>query len=197
MRLELARRSLAAASYKHRFMQGLKKAMPSSDGQLEILMRLTLMAMAVAASAGYLGSGWAVAQTTPNLSPTGTPSTQSTSRDTPGGQAGRDARTSDARARDTATRTAKPDTRKKTDAKSCLALKGAEERACLKRAKGSYAEAIAEANRRGPGVGTTAVSPGGPVPALQTQSSAVNATGIAPSTVGPDRTPGTQAVPSK
>jgi hypothetical protein len=161
-------------------------------------MRKTLMTLAVAASVACLGSGFAVAQTTPNSPRSGAPSTEATNRDTPHGKVLRDVNTNDAKARDTqAARTEKRDLRKKDNARRCLALKGAEERECLKRAKGSYAKAISEANGRRRGVGTTAAPPGGPVPALETQSSAVSATGIAPSTVGPDRTPGTQAVPAK
>ncbi|WP_196870927.1 hypothetical protein [Polaromonas sp. CG_9.11] len=162
------------------------------------------MTLAVAASFGCFGNSLVVAQTTPNSPQSETPSTDATKRDNPHGQARPDAKRSDAKARDTrAARTENHGIRKKADTeyqtatKRCLALKGAEERECLKRAKGSYAEAIAAANGRGPGVGTTAAPPGGPVPALQTQSSAVSATGIAPSTIGADGTPGTQAAPAK
>lgn len=64
------------------------------------------------------------------------------------------------------------------DAKqACDKLGGARKRACRKDARAQHRAAVAA------GAATSAV------PALQTQSSSVNATGVAPSTIGADPTP--------
>ena len=142
-------------------------------------MRKNLMKLAMAASIGCFGSGLAIAQATPQSPRSETAPTAATNRDAQGGQP------------------ANRDMRKKADAKKCLELKGAKERECLKQAEGSYAKAIAAANGKKLNTANTAAPPGVPVPAVQTQSSSVNATGIAPSTAGPDLTPGIRAVPAK
>jgi hypothetical protein len=67
---------------------------------------------------------------------------------------------------------------KYTQAKrACDKLSDVPKRTCRKDARAQHRAAVAA------GVATSAV------PALQTQSSSVNATGVAPSTIGPDATP--------
>jgi hypothetical protein len=61
--------------------------------------------------------------------------------------------------------------------RACAKLSGASKRACRKDARAQHRAAVAA------GAATSAV------PALQTQSSSVNATGVAPSTIGSDPTP--------
>ncbi len=61
--------------------------------------------------------------------------------------------------------------------RACDKLSSAPKRACRKNARAQHRDAVAA------GDATSAV------PALQTQSSSVNATGVAPSTIGPDATP--------
>lgn len=75
----------------------------------------------------------------------------------------------------------------------CNSRKGADQKTCLEQVRAQ------QQAQGGAGAGNTGTSrpPGTPVPALQTQSSAVSATGVAPSTTGPDPTPGTPAVPRK
>lgn len=61
--------------------------------------------------------------------------------------------------------------------RACDKLSGARKRDCRNDARAQHRAAVAA------GDATSAV------PALQTQSSSVNATGVAPSTIGPDATP--------
>jgi hypothetical protein len=142
-------------------------------------MQKTLMTLALTASIACFGSGLASAQATPQSPGTEAAPTAATNRNAQGGQLEH------------------RDMRIEADAKACLDLKGARERECLKQAEGSYAKAIAAANRKTPDTANAAALPGGPLPALQTQSSSVTATGIAPSTAGPDLTPGIRATPAK
>ena len=81
---------------------------------------------------------------------------------------------------------------------ACRSMKRVEAKACLKDAKAAYQQAKVDIR-----VTTSAANAGGtampqsPVTAVETQSSAVSATGIAPSPGGPDLTPGKPAVPGK
>lgn len=61
--------------------------------------------------------------------------------------------------------------------RACDKFSGARKRACRKDARAQHREAVAA------GAATSAV------PALQTQSASVRATGVAPSTIGPNPTP--------
>ena len=81
---------------------------------------------------------------------------------------------------------------------TCKPMKRVEARACLQEAKATYQQAKADARgtTRNANAGGTAV-PQSPVTAVETQSPAVSATGIAPRPVGPDLTPGKPAVPAK
>jgi len=72
----------------------------------------------------------------------------------------------------------------------CNSRKGADQKTCLDEVR---------AQQRAQGDARAARPSGAPaaMPAVQTQSSAVSATGVAPSTTGPDPTPGTPAMPRK
>ena len=81
---------------------------------------------------------------------------------------------------------------------ACRPMKRVEAKACLQDAKAAYQQAKVEAR------GTTSAAnaggaavPQSPVTAVETQSSAVSATGIAPRPGGPDVSPGKPAVPGK
>jgi hypothetical protein len=101
--------------------------------------------------------------------------------------------------------TTKPDTRtvtrqsdadyKKAQAR-CNSRQGADKQSCLEEVKARHQQAKAADGGNKTGASRTPTSPDA-VPAVQTQSSAVSATGVAPSTTGPDPTPGTPAVPRK
>ena len=81
---------------------------------------------------------------------------------------------------------------------TCKPMKRVEARACLQEAKATYQQAKVEARGMTPdaNVGGATVTPSS-LPAVETQSPAVSATGIAPRPVGPNVTPGKPAVPGK
>ena len=81
---------------------------------------------------------------------------------------------------------------------ACRPMKRVEAKACLQDARAAYQQAKADVS------GTTsaanagrAAMPQAPVTAVETQSPAVSATGIAPKPGGPDLSPGKPAVPGK
>ena len=80
----------------------------------------------------------------------------------------------------------------------CKPMKRVEAKTCLQDAKAAYQHAKADARgtTRNANAGGTPM-PQAPVTAVQTQSPAVSATGIAPKPGGPDLTPGKPAVPGK
>ena len=81
---------------------------------------------------------------------------------------------------------------------ACRPMKRVEAKACLKDAKAAYQQAKVDIRTT-----TSAANAGGtgmsqpPVTAVETQSPAVSATGIAPRPGGPDVSPGKPAVPGK
>ena len=91
----------------------------------------------------------------------------------------------------------KVDTDFKSAKAACQSLKSMERTSCLKEAKATHRQARFDnrATRRTADKSPVAASQD--LPAVQTQSAAVSATGIAPSAVGPNRTPGKPAFPEK
>lgn len=81
---------------------------------------------------------------------------------------------------------------------ACKPMKRVEAKTCLQDAKAAYQQAKVEARgmTRDANVGGATVTPSS-LPAVETQSPAVSATGIAPRAVGPNLTPGKPAVPGK
>ena len=81
---------------------------------------------------------------------------------------------------------------------ACRPMKRVEAKACVKDAKAAYQQAKVDIRTT-----TSAANAGGaamppsPATAVETQSPAVSATGIAPRPGGPDLTPGKPAVPGK
>lgn len=81
---------------------------------------------------------------------------------------------------------------------ACKPMKRVAAKACMQDAKAAYQQAKVEARgmTRDANVGGATVTPSS-LPAVETQSPAVSATGVAPRPVGPNVTPGKPAVPGK
>ena len=95
------------------------------------------------------------------------------------------------------------DTKKKVEADfksakaACRSLKSTERTSCLKEVKATHRQARFYTRATRQTVDKSPAAASLDLPAVQTQSAAVSATGIAPSAVGPKRTSGKPAFPEK